>query len=121
MCKFIGIDDLAANALIELVEANKSNEVSFSRLIEYADAVIEILKNEENESVVAIYTRDRRNNFLSDYTDLFEIKQKEDGEYIALREGKTAGELWYHFRSVLSVKWIIAFRKAAQEVFGLAA
>jgi len=49
MCYFIGIEDLVANALIELVEKTGNRTVSFSQLNKYGKAVIAKLKKDDLE------------------------------------------------------------------------
>ena len=45
MCVYIGIEDLAANALIELLEKDNSNtKVSFKALEDYGNAVVNYVK-----------------------------------------------------------------------------
>lgn len=120
MCKFIGIDDLAANALIELIDSNKSPVVSFKSLSAYANAIIRILKDEQDEEVVAIYSRDSRDRFLRNYSDLFSLCDM-NGEMAIKFIGTSTDEIRRNFRTALKVDWIVAFRRAAKEVFQIVA
>ena len=43
MCIYIGIEDLVANALIELVENTEKREVMFKELDEYGALVVKYL------------------------------------------------------------------------------
>ena len=45
MCIYIGIEDLVANALIELVEKSEKREVLFKQLDEYGAKVIKYLND----------------------------------------------------------------------------
>lgn len=48
MCIYIGIEDLVANALIELVEKSEKREVLFKQLDEYGAQVIKYLMINKN-------------------------------------------------------------------------
>lgn len=51
----IGIEDLVANALIELVDNNENNrEVTYEQLNEYGAIVIETLNTKHEEAVLII-------------------------------------------------------------------
>ena len=63
MYYFIGIEDLVANALIELVEKTGNRTVSFSQLNKYGDAIVAKLKA-SNMDVTLIYTRDSTEQFF---------------------------------------------------------
>ena len=99
----IGIADLVANALIELVDNDENNrEVTYEQLNKYGALVIETL-NAQKEEAVLIISKERTKAFLHDYSDFFEEK------CIALREGKTTNELRELFRGYLSLDMLLAF------------
>lgn len=106
----IGIQDLVANALIELVDNNVNNrEVTYSQLNEYGAIVIEKL-NAQNEEAVLIVSRECTQAFLYDYSDFFQVRHNAKGEKcIALLEGKTTDELRKMFRGYLSLDMLLAF------------
>lgn len=65
----IGIADLVANALIELVDNDENNrEVTYEQLNDYGAIVIETL-NAKNEDAVLIISKERTKAFLHDYSD----------------------------------------------------
>jgi CheY-like chemotaxis protein len=106
----IGIEDLVANALIEMVDDNENNrEVTYSQLEQYGAKVIEKL-NEKQEGAVLIISKERTNAFLHDYSDFFQVRVNEQGEKcIALVEGKTTDELRKLFRGYMSLDMLMAF------------
>lgn len=110
MCVYIGIEDLAANALIELLGKDKSNtKVSFKALEDYGNAVVNYINGENGERAVLVLSRDRTNRFLHDYSDFFELYTNSDGEGILLKEGKNIEDLWSKFRSYLTFDMLSAF------------
>lgn len=105
---YIGIEDLAANALIELVEKSKKREVLFKELDDYGAMVIKYL-NSRQEQAVLVLSKERTNEFLYDYSDYFELFSRGIDEGIRLREGVTVKQLWEKFRGYLSVGVMLAF------------
>lgn len=106
----IGIADLVANALIELVDNDENNrEVTYKQLNDYGALVIETL-NARNEEAVLIISKERTKAFLYDYSDFFEVRMNAKNEKcIALREGKTTDQLRELFRGYLSLDMLLAF------------
>lgn len=107
MCVYVGIDDLAANALIELMEKDV-NRVTFSQLEKYGMAVVDSL-NAENEEAVLIFSRESTNAFIHDYSDYYDIVKENEDTVISLKEGISVNDLKFAFRSYLSVDMLIAF------------
>ncbi len=106
----IGIEDLVANALIEMVDNDENNrEVTYKQLDEYGAVVIDTL-NAKNEEAVLIISKERTNAFLHDYSDFFQVRMNARNEKcIALIEGKTTDELRKLFRGYLSLDMLMAF------------
>ncbi len=106
----IGIEDLVANALIELVDNDENNrEVTYKQLNDYGAIVIETL-NAKNEEAVLIVSKERTKAFLHDYSDFFEVRTNARQEKcIALLDGKTTDELRELFRGYLSLDMLLAF------------
>lgn len=106
----IGIADLVANALIELVDNDENNrEVTYEQLNDYGAIVIETL-NAKNEDAVLIISKERTKAFLHDYSDFFEVRMNAKRQKcIALRGGKTTNELRELFRGYLSLDMLLAF------------
>lgn len=108
MCIYIGIEDLAANALIELVERSEKREVLFRELDEYGAEVIKYL-NDRQQQAVLVLSKERTNDFLYDYSDYFELFSRGMDEGIRLKEGIAVSQLWEKFRGYLSVSVMMAF------------
>ena len=105
---YIGIEDLAANALIELVEKSEKREVLFKQLDEYGAKVIKYL-NDKQEQAVLVLSKERTNEFLHDYSDYFELFSSGMDEGIRLKEEISVNQLWKKFRGYLSVDVMLAF------------
>jgi len=103
MCKYIGIEDLVANALIELIERDdECRFVSFVKMMKYGIRIIKILKEKEIEAVLLV-SREYKSEMLYNYSDYFEVTNKgTDDEGIQLKVGKEVKDLREHFRSLLT-------------------
>ena len=108
MYTYIGIEDLAANAIIELLENEKNGEVLFSQLNRYGAVVIRILNEKQNDAIL-ILSRERTNSFFNDYSDYFEPFTNGTDDGIRLKEGVTVDDLWGKFRGCISVEVMKAF------------
>lgn len=108
MCIYIGIEDLVANALIELVEKKQQREVLFKDLDKYGATVVKLL-NDKDEQAVLILSKERTNEFLHDYTEYFELFTNGLEEGIRLKDGVDINDIWIKFRSYLSAKVMLAF------------
>lgn len=108
MCMYIGIEDLVANAIIELVERSHRNEVFFSEINRYGATVVQILLENKNKAVL-ILSKERTSAFLNDYSDFFELFSSGTEEGIRLKENISVGQLWEKFRGYLSVDVMRAF------------
>ena len=110
MCKFIGIEDLAANALIELIKSCEKNppEVSFKQLIKYGNAIITDYRVKNNEDAVLVLSREGI-KVIRDYSSFFTINHKEDGDYFTLVDGVSADDLRKEFRSKLPIELLYSF------------
>lgn len=114
MCLKLGIEDVAVNALIELLarcvaEAQSAMPfVSFARIQQYGALAVKKLR-EEDRDVVLIYSRDGILSFVHDYSKYFRLEFVDGEEGIRLCDGVTEDDLWQHFRSQLPFFAISAF------------
>ena len=110
MCFYIGIEDLAANALIEVMTERGENQghyqVTYAELEEYGTEVVHHLITKGEEAVL-IFSRESTNCMFRNYSDFFE--ESEGGTAIALREGKTVSDLITRFRTYLAFDVMMAF------------
>lgn len=108
MCFYIGIEDLAANALIESLQKNQRRFLTYKEIEAYGAVVVQLLR-EQNEKAVLILSRDKTNAFFHDYSDFFEEQQSADGLGIALKEEKNVDDLIEQFRGYLPLDVLMAF------------
>ncbi len=120
MCIYIGIEDLAANALIELVEKAEKREVLFKQLDDYGAGVLNFLNKEKGQAVLSL-SKEQTSEFLHDYSAYFELYTRGMDEGVRLKEGIPVSELWKKFRGYLSTDVLMAFMdESAVSALGLA-
>lgn len=108
MCFYIGIEDLAANALIEAMKKGNKRFLTYGEIEKYGAEVVQILK-ENGEKAVLILSRDNTEALFRNYSDFFEEYEQEGKKGIALREGKKIEDLICHFRGYLALDVLLAF------------
>lgn len=108
MCMYIGIEDLAANALVGILNNKKNEETTFVRfatLLDYGMAVIKQLEKENGETAMLIYNRESNSMLFRDYSDLFERHTDDEGyDGIKLRAGKNERDLLVRFIGSIPVE-----------------
>lgn len=103
MYRYIGIEDLVASALIELMRHAESNrKVSLQTLADYGTVIVKIL-TESGQDVILFLTKESTYEFVHDYAEYFAIKMYDGIEYIELKDGITVQELRRQFRRNLTV------------------
>lgn len=104
MCFFIGIKDLAANGLIEMLKIdNRKRFLSYKKIESYGNKVVRSL-NESGESAVLILSREDTSELFRNYSEYFEEDANDLGERgIRLREGKDVTDLINQFRTYLAL------------------
>lgn len=111
MCANIGIEDLAANALIEILdkEKDKSNRfVSYTTLEKYGLEVCKLL-NEKGEKAILNLSRDETCKALNNYSDIFSEYKKDGILGIKLKDNTSIDNLITKFRGYLSLNTLLAF------------
>ena len=113
MCFYIGIEDLAANALIEVLKKKEKEDISqyyitFSELEQYGNRVIQHL-NEQGEKAILILSRESTSMMFRNYSDFFEEVETDKGTAISLKKGKTVTDLVVKFRTYLAFDVMMAF------------
>lgn len=88
MCMYIGIEDLAANALIRLLSQPQKDGktlrfVRFSTLLDYGMAVVEKL-NKKKKPTTLIYNRESNSRIFRDYSAFFKRDEDEEG-YVGIQ------------------------------------
>ena len=116
MCYYIGIEDLAANAMIEILEIKQQEQenieginlsVSLKDLEDYGAEVVRYLNNETSEKALLILSRESTDYMFKNYSDFFEEDDNESA--IKLREGKTVEDLKNKFRTYKAADLISAY------------
>lgn len=110
MFVYIGIEDLVANAIIELVERNIRKEVYFDELNHYGATVVQLLLAEDKKAILLL-SQNSTLEFIRDYSDYFELFKNDTTkkEGIKLKENISIDTLWDVFRGYLSVDLMKAF------------
>lgn len=109
MCVYIGIEDLAANALIEVMSKDETKRfVSYEELEIYGAEVVNFL-NAKGEKAVLILSRESTNTMFRNYSDIFEENISDEQLGIQLKTGITAEELIKKFRGYLAWDVLLAF------------
>ena len=108
MCFYIGIEDLAANALIEVLRRSQKKFLTYKEIENYGSKVVELL-NEKDEKAVLILSRESTNALFRNYSDFF-VERNVGGEMgIELREEVTLENLITQFRGYLALDVLMAF------------
>lgn len=110
MCKFIGVECLAVNALIELY-GEKIQRISFKNLVDYALSVVEQYKKECGQMAVLIFDPDDLYRLVVNHSDFFDIEQDGDTKYLCLNQDIDINKVKKRFRWTLSYRMIIALNK----------
>lgn len=113
MCTFIGIESVAANALIELLDKRGEREVSFDMLARYGMRVVRILQEQSEEEVVLLLSRKYQINMIESYSDFFEADFSSGGQGVFRLKGEDKQEtlraLKQYFRNTMSKQILNAF------------
>ncbi|MCL2134602.1 MAG: hypothetical protein FWH37_03490 [Candidatus Bathyarchaeota archaeon] len=109
MCYTIRIEDLAANALIEILAKNEDKRfVSYKELDEYAAVIVKILHS-HGEKVVLLLSRENTGRMFRNYSNIFEEKTEDELEGISLKDNVQINDLIQQFRGYLALNVFLAF------------
>lgn len=108
MCYYIGIEDLAANGLIEILKKSNRRFLSYEEIDKYGSEVVQIL-SENGEKAILILSRDRTADFFRNYSDFFIEEEHSGKKGIALRENIKCEDLINKFRGYLALDVLLAF------------
>lgn len=115
---YIGIEDLAANALIAVMSNYQKRFLSYSDIEQYGARVIQVL-SETGEKAILILSRESTNALFTNYSCFFEEKEINNNKGIQLKDNVTIDDLIVNFRGYLSLKLLLAFvDKRCIEVLG---
>lgn len=105
MCVYIGIENLAASAIIaKLKKDPASRSVSFGTLAEYGIAVVEAYNRKmDGDEAFLILSKQHTTAFLHEYSNYFALEEKEDGEkLLKLQDGTNTETLAKAFLAYFS-------------------
>lgn len=103
MYRYIGIEDLVASALIEVMKRERTNrKVSLQALSNYGTVIVRLL-TQSGQSAILFLTKESTYEFVHDYSEFFSIRNYEGIEYIELEEGVTVEDLRCQFIKNLTV------------------
>lgn len=103
MYRYIGIEDLVASALIELMKQEETNRrVSLQTLSDYGTVIVKLL-TQSGQDAILFLTKDSTYEFVHDYADYFSIEECDEIEYIVLNADVTVDALRQQFRKNLTV------------------
>lgn len=110
MYTFIGIESLAANALIELLRDKNVRKVSFDTLVQYGMEIVRVFHRNTDEEAILLLSRQYQAHLINDYADFFEVEfdNYEQGVF-KLKDGVEISELEEYFRWTLSADLLKAF------------
>jgi len=109
MCYYIGIEDLAANALIEVLKVEKTRRfLTYEEIEKYGSQVVKVL-DEKGEKAILILSRDSTNAMFRNYSEFFEEKEEEGKLGIKLKDDIEVNHLIRKFRGYLALDVLLAF------------
>lgn len=113
---YIGLEDLVANAMIEIMEKRMRDGkplvqpcFTYRDLESYGSKVVKYINKETDDTAMLILSRASTVCMFRNYSEFFEETEDEHG--IKLREGKTVENLKFTFRAYKTLQFIDAFKK----------
>lgn len=101
---YIRIEDLAANAFIELLQRDENHRfVTYNELERYGEQVVKVLA-EKGEKAALLLLRNHTDAMFCDCSDFFE----EERQGIRLKANKDRKALIDHFRGYLPIDILLA-------------
>lgn len=110
---YIQIEELVANAFIDLVEANLRREILYSDLDAYGAKVIEQINSNGDVNAILVVSRESQSAIIDDYSDMFEAFERDGSKGIRLLDSVDPIDLWERFCTSLSYTILMAFRAPA--------
>ena len=110
MPTFIGIESLAANALIELMDREQTREVSFDTLVRYGLEVVRVFGMRTGEEAVLLLSRQDQLDMMENYSEYFEVDVSDTyGGTFRLKDTASLEDLRKYFRWTMTVWLFEAF------------
>ena len=108
MCFYIGIEDLAANAMIEMLKKGGRRFLTYDEIEMYGAEVVQILR-ESGEKAVLILSRENTDALFRNYSEFFEEGEQNGKRGIKLKNDKEVEDLIQQFRGYLALDVLLAF------------
>lgn len=108
MCFYIGIEDLAANAMIEMLKKDGRRFLTYNEIEMYGAEVVQILR-ENGEKAVLILSRENTDALFRNYSEFFEEMEQNGKRGIKLTDDKEVEDLIQQFRGYLALDVLLAF------------
>ncbi|MCL2135017.1 MAG: hypothetical protein FWH37_05620 [Candidatus Bathyarchaeota archaeon] len=109
MNQFIGIEDLAGNAFIELLRRGKNDSVTVEQLSKYGEKVQQYL-SKSKEKVFLLDNENAVDAMEEKYSDFFKVERPNQTDtIIKLKSGISEKDLQICFRAPFPVETMIAF------------
>lgn len=107
---FIGIESLAANALIELMDREQTREVTFDALVRYGMEVVRVFGMRTGEEAVLLLSRQDQLDMMENYSEYFEVDFSDtySGTF-RLKDTASLDDLRKYFRWTMTVRLFEAF------------
>ncbi len=109
MCFYIGIEDLAANALIEVLSKTGKRFLSYFEIEKYGAEVVRVLSEQNGEKAVLLLSRENTTALYRNYSEFFMEREQDGSLGIELKPDKEVEDLIKQFRGYLSLELLMAF------------
>lgn len=107
---YIQIEDLAANAAIELLKREKAVRIPLTNLYNYGKTVVSLLNQKDIRAVLQL-DKYSTMDFIDRYDDIFRINIENEEDVLTIVKGTDSRTLWGKFRGYLSVDVMLEFMK----------
>ena len=101
MCRFIGIENITMNALIEVKERNYHKEVTFSKLLRYGKKAASIFEADTGKETALLVSKNYQISMMEKYSDLLDVEAYEQRGVFCLREEVSVDEIEECFRGTI--------------------
>jgi len=108
MCFYIGVEDLVANAMVEMPKKDGQPFLTYDEIEIYGAGVVRVLK-EKGEEAALMLSRENTDIFFREYPEFFEEVEQNGERGIKLKAGKGMDDLIQQFRGYLALDVLLAF------------
>lgn len=117
---YIEIEDLVANAFINLLESKSQREILYSDLDAYGAKVVEQINRKGDVKAILVVSRESQLAMVEDYSDMFVAFERDGFKGIRLLDDVEPIDLWERFCTSLSYTVLKAFQSlTVKEALGV--